>query len=465
MPRPAQAFDDVTNTLARWLALRPASEPLCVAYSGGIDSSVLLHALVSARNSAVGDAKCQLSAVHVHHGLSPNADVWAMHCTVKAHSLNVHCEVIPVTVSGAETIGIEAAARDARYAALRAHALSTGSTIVLAHHAQDQAETVLLQLLRGAGPAGLASMPETALPFARPFLGVAKAAIDDYAGQHNVGHIVDESNVDLRFARNRLRHQVWPALVSAFSSAERTLARAAQWQHESDEIAGALATLDAIRCASDGTIIVAEWRTLSSARRRNVFRFWLAQQGIPTPSAERLLEWEKQLLTHNETQNVLLEHASFAGSIRVYRGRIIHVEPTAATHDELAVDVRWLGELSLRFGAGVVHFRPMTDEMSAMSNCLIRPIKAGETWVIRYRREGDSIVLSPNSGGVTLKKVFQSADIAPWLRAEWPILTCNGVIAALPGLAVAGEFRASDGDENGVAVEWQPQRAPRTIGA
>jgi tRNA(Ile)-lysidine synthase len=363
-----------------------------------------------------------------------------------------------VQVSDTDELGIEAAARNARYPALTQHAKSKNALIALAHHARDQAETVLLQLLRGAGPAGLAAMPDAAPPFVRPLLNVEKSAIDEFARKANLKHIVDESNADTRFSRNRLRHAVWPELERAFPSAERTLARAAQWQQENSELANELAQMDLSRCENAGAIIANVWRELSSTRRRNVLRYWLAKLHIATPSSERLLEWERQLLTQNETQNVLLSHSSFVGSIRLYRGHIYYVAPTTAEQGALAVGMRWLGEEMVFFGEGAVHFRTANETNTTNSTHYLRPMKSGELWVIRSRREGDSIVLSPNSGGVSMKKIFQNADVAPWLRAEWPILTCNGVVAAVPGLAVGGEFRARDGDD-GVELEWQPQRS------
>jgi tRNA(Ile)-lysidine synthase len=449
--------DDLVPSLSHWLRTFAPHARVCVAFSGGVDSSVLLHALLRARAEAASHAELQISAVHIHHGVSPNADAWAAHCERIAGDSNVPCSVVRVRVEHASKIGIEAAARAARYEALREHATQTNTIIALAHHARDQAETVLLQLLRGAGPAGLSAMPEAAAPFARPLLRIEKSRIDEYASRVNLDHIVDESNADNRFARNRLRNTVWPQLTAAFPSAERTLSRAATWQQESDELATALAQIDLSSCEKNATIIASAWRQLTSARRRNAMRLWLAKNGVTTPSSERLTEWEKQLLTDNETQNVLLTHASFAGSIRLFRDRIHYVAPTATRHEDIALGVRWLGESSVSFGEGAIHFHETTQEKIDNSTHVIRPISLRESWVIRSRRDGDSIVLSLKSGSVSLKNVFQNADIPPWLRAEWPVLTCNGVIAALPGLAVAGAFRPHDG-EPCIALEWKLNR-------
>lgn len=438
----------VDTLIERWLRTLSTGANICIAFSGGVDSSVLLYALAKARSLK---AAPRLSAIHVHHGLSANASAWAEHCESVCVQLNVPLTVVRVSVVDSKRLGIEAAARSARYAALRAHAVSHDATIALAHHARDQAETVLLQLLRGAGPAGLAAMPEVAPPFARPLLTIEKSAIDAYAHDEAVRHIFDESNADSRFARNRLRHSVWPALAENFPAAERTLSRAATLQQESDELARVLAEIDLASCADAGHLVASKWRALSSVRRRNALRVWLERQKILTPSSERLRDWERQLLTENATQNLVLTHSSFTGSIRCYRDRIQYVDAVPFDANALSVGVRWSGESSVSFGAARVEFLIAHDRNDAAlqhtNTQRLRPIAPGEGWVIRSRREKDKIRLSPNSGGVIVKNLFQQASIPPWLRGEWPIITCNGQIAAIPGVAVDYAFAANDEDE------------------
>jgi tRNA(Ile)-lysidine synthase len=443
--------DAVDAATARWLRAFAYDARLCVAYSGGIDSSVLLHALVKASRETKRGA---ISAIHVHHGLSTNADAWAALCEAQCAALAVPLVVVRVRVEHRSALGVEAAARKARYAALRAHAEDQGCTIALAHHARDQAETVLLQLLRGAGPAGLAAMPEASAPFARPLLHVAKDAIDRYASEQAIAHIVDDSNADPRFARNRLRLHVWPTLAEAFSSAETTLARAAAWQRDADLLAENLAHIDLATCTDHEALVASKWRALSSARRRNALRHWLRARGVALPTADRLCEWEKQLMTDNATQNVVLAHASFSGSIRLYRDRIQHVAPAHVDLEQRRPGLRWSGEAAIPFGEKTVHFRSVQASENANSSVVLRPIKYGDSWRLRIRRDGDCIVLSPQAGSVSMKNIFQKAGIPPWLRAEWPILTCNGVIAAVPGLAIAQTFRG-DAISGGYALSWE----------
>jgi tRNA(Ile)-lysidine synthetase-like protein len=205
-------------------------------------------------------------------------------------------------------------------------------------------------------------------------------------------------------------------------------------------------------------LLASRWRALAPARRRNALRQWLAQQRIATPSSERLLEWEKQLLTENATQNVVLTHRSFAGSIRLYRDRIQYVALEQIDTSQTHTGVVWCGESVLSFNRGQVVFESTNQTKIGPNTTVIRPIEMGEKWIIRPRRESDAIVLSPNSGGVSLKNVFQKFSVPPWLRAQWPVLTCNDVIAALPGLVVADAFRpSSDRVAAGecINVRWQ----------
>jgi tRNA(Ile)-lysidine synthase len=226
----------VTKVVTDW----PVGTRVCVALSGGSDSVALLHALAAERSAA-----WSLCAYHVHHGLSQNADAWAAHCQAVCASLSVPLTIDRVTVDQHAGTGVEAAARAARFASLDQ---VDADIVVLAHHALDQAETLLLQLLRGSGPAGMAAMPLAAGRYVRPLLGVPKSALVSYATHHDLRWVDDESNRDNRFSRNRLRNAVWPVLLDAFPAAETTLSRAAQLQAEAALLLEDLAAIDAATC-------------------------------------------------------------------------------------------------------------------------------------------------------------------------------------------------------------------------
>jgi tRNA(Ile)-lysidine synthase len=457
-----KATAEIATAVSTALTALPAQSHICVAFSGGEDSSVLLHALASARTSAA--QPFQLSARHVHHGLSANADAWAVHCSRVCRQIEVPFSVTHVTVDRKSKQGIEAAAREARYRGLFEQRAPTVTHFALAHHALDQAETVLLQLLRGAGPEGLAAMAHDAVTAPhkptshraatawRPLLGIGKSAIIAYAKQHAITSVIDESNVDVRFARNRMRHAVWPTVSGAFPGAETTLARAAKLQAEAAELQRDLAIIDATHCITDDSRVIAlqGWRALSSARRRNLLRYWIAQHDCPALSLDRLSEWDRQLFAVESEHAINLPTPIARTSVRVYRDHVYWVRESMH-----AARVAWLGARETSFGDGVVSFEATALRESKAS--LLRAPRAGETWTLRPRRPGDAIALSANSGRVTFKNVVQNAGVAPWLRVHWPVLDCDGVVAALPGICVAVNF-APACDETAGHVAWKPDR-------
>jgi tRNA(Ile)-lysidine synthase len=274
-------------------------QPLvAVATSGGRDSTALLHACArAARGSGL-----RVLALHVHHGLMPQADEWVRHlrrqCGRWARAgLPVTLVVRRLTERPQPGDSVEAWARRERYDALAALAIVHGASLVLlAHHRTDQAETVLLQALRAAGAAGMAGMgrekSHAGVQFIRPWLDMPRSAIDAYVRQHRLGHVDDTSNADARFARSRLRVQVWPALTAAFPHAEAALAGTARRLHEVDACARDLARQDLVACVGEGGALgVRAWCTLAPHRQSNVLRHWLAQHlsgGVPDSLVHRL---------------------------------------------------------------------------------------------------------------------------------------------------------------------------------
>ena len=431
----------VARTAIRW----PRATRVCVALSGGSDSTVLLHALAALH--AQQPSGFSLAAHHVHHGLSSNADAWAKHCEQLCAALGVPFTMSRVMIDTKSGNGIEATARLARYGVLSE---VSADVMALAHHARDQAETLLLQLLRGSGPAGLAAMPVEAARCARPLLDVPKKALQAYANAHALTWVEDESNTDNRFSRNRLRNTVWPALIAAFPAAEATLARAAEHQAQATLLLDDLAALDAANCVAGHALNLSPFNALSDARRANLLRFWLRELGLATPATDTLREWLKQLASSAAIQAIELRGAAPNQAIRVYRGQAFLAQD--APHWD---SCRWRGESQLtlknsRVNAGDIRFLPSTDVHA------LRSPHADEVWALRHRREGDAIKLTERSGHVALKNVFQQAQIPPWLRATWPLLTCNEEIAAVASVATAKAFNVAPG-ETGWACEWKPE--------
>lgn len=409
---------------------------IAVAYSGGRDSTALLHAtLVQA--AAIG---VDVVALHVHHGLSPNADRWLAHCEAQCQrwarrGLPVRLAARRLTDRPARGDSIEAWARRERYRALREAALEAGaSAVLLAHHRRDQAETVLLQALRGAGPAGLAGMParveRDGVVWLRPWLARPRSEIEAYLRRHRLAHIDDESNVDPRFARNRLRLEVWPALSVAFADAEVTLAATAAWAAEASDALSELAGLDLAATSNERGLDVPSWRTLSAARRSNVLRAWLkrAAAGGQAGPASLVLRLLDELLVQRSAR---WPHP--AGELRLYRGLLsfeVHSAPVARIGEatrEATLQVRRAGTYRLPGWGGslrVVRVREGGVPLAWLGRVELRAREGAEQFQAGIGRP-------PRS----LKKQFQSAGIAAWERAG-PIVYSGGQLVFVPGLGL-----------------------------
>ncbi len=269
---------------------------VAVATSGGGDSTALLHCTL-AQARRFGDQGVEVWALHVHHGLMPEADAWQAGVERQARRWGARFASERLAGAPARGDSVEAWARQGRHAALARLARATGcSLLLLAHHRRDQAETWLLQALRGAGSAGLSAMPRLALrdglTWARPWLDQPREAIEAYRRCHRLRCVHDPSNDDARFARARLRGGVWPALQAAFPQAETVLAMAARHAQAAQALADEVAAADAVAAVHGGALRLAPWLALTPARRANLLRAWLQQQlgqGAPQTLVERLL--------------------------------------------------------------------------------------------------------------------------------------------------------------------------------
>jgi tRNA(Ile)-lysidine synthase len=427
-----------------------ASPPLtiAVALSGGRDSMALLDAMAT----LAPELALEVSAVHVHHGLSPNADAWADFCAAACAARSVPLVVRRVAVARQGGESLEASARAARYAA---YAGVTVRFIALAHHADDQAETLLLQLLRGAGPRGLAAMPRTRDTGAgprllRPFLGLPRRTIAAYVAARGLAFVDDESNADVGRKRNFLRHEVAPRLGAAFPGYPATLARSAELQAEAVRLADALAALDAEGAAareSDGTrsldrAALARLAAIDPARARNLLRWFLRELGLPAPSSARLSAMHEQLAHATPDARVRLAHAGV--ELGVHRGRIRAHPPPIARYA-----IPWQGEPSLTLPHGTLEFAACTG--AGIAQAVVRD--AG--WVVRPRVGGERIQLERGGPTRKLKHLLQYAAIPPWQRDAWPLVCRGDDIVAIPGIGIDAGFQAAS-DAAGYDVRWRP---------
>lgn len=405
--------------------------------------------LLEAAHRALGDAPVDLHALHVHHGLSPNADAWAQFCREQAERRGMAVRVLRVHVAAERGDSVEAAAREARYDAL---AEAGAATILLAHHADDQAETLILQLARGAGPHGLAAMPERwtrhETTFLRPLLAFDRAAIESYAQAHALRWIDDESNADPRFRRNALRHRAMPVLAQTFPGLSHTLARAARHQAEAAELLDTLARNDALPLLVDEGALdrtgFAALHARSPVRAKNVLRWFLREHGLPSPSEARASAFLRQCIGARADRRVRLMHAG--ATIGVHRGRIvIHRTPAAIPYG-----CAWNAEEALPLPGGVLRTRPDVGCGLAAT-----ALHAG-TFTVRPRQGGEYLLVAPARPRQSLTRLFQAAGTPWWQRDAWPTLWCGDALAAVPGIAVDARFAAA-ADAPGFALAWEPR--------
>ncbi len=424
--------------------LYPVGRRVCVGLSGGLDSVVLLHLLKTLRD-ALGFS---LSAIHVHHGLSPNAEAWAEFCTRLCAEWTVPLTLARVRIAAGDPRGIEAAARAARYDAFARQACDA---IVLAHHRDDQAETLLLQLLRGAGIKGLAAMPAErglaggSIRLLRPLLAAERAELQAYAAAHGLAFVEDESNRQTRYARNFLRHEVLPVIERRFPAYRHTLARAARHFADCDEIMQDMAVLDAAGAMVEGGLQVSALAALSLPRARNLLRYFLAWHGWPAPPAEWLEEALSQLLQARPDAEVRL---ALAGrELARYRDRI-HV--LAALPDSGIGEWFWRGEPVLELtGLGALEFvqgrgHGVSCARLAAATVTVRPYPGGAQLRPDCRRPRRSV-----------KNLLQESAVPPWQRRQLPALYCGERLVWLAGVGVDCAYQAGP-DELGWLISWRP---------
>lgn len=428
----------------------PAGAAICAGLSGGLDSMVLLDALARiapARGHAV-------SAVHVHHGLSPNADAWADFCVKACAVRGIAIAIERVRVERGAREGLEAAARAARYAV---YAARGEPVVALAHHLDDQAETLLLQLLRGTGLKGLAGMPELrALPggrvsLFRPLLGVTRAALRAAARERNLEWIEDESNATLGPDRNFIRHEIAPRLDARFDGWREAAGRCASHTATASGLLDELARLDGVPpLAGEGLVLDA---ALAPARRANALRAFLALEGLAMPSEARLVEMARQLYDARADARVRILHDG--ATLARHRGIARIARAVPAQSASVSWRVAWRGEEKLDLGSdrGIVRFAPVVGAGLPAALCA-----AGE-WHFAERRGGERLRLAPGGPSRTLKNLLREASIPEWERARLPLLFHDERVAWVPGIGICADFACAPGAP-GLVPAWSPPQIP-----
>lgn len=408
-----------------------------------MDSVVLLH-LLTRLAPRYG---WHLRALHVHHGLSGHADAWRDFCSGLCAEYRVPLDVEPVDIAPVRHLGIEAAARQLRYAALNRQPVDF---VVLAHHRDDQVETLLLQLLRGAGVRGAAAMPvckskRNVPAVLRPLLDVTRAELFAYASTYQLRWVEDESNGDERYLRNYLRHKILPEIEASFPAYRAALARSAGHFAEASDLLDELAALDARTAIVGQSLDIAVLRALSLPRGKNLLRYFLSGQGALLPDSTRLREMWSQLCAAEPGKNIKITWQNYA--LRAYRGYAHLLRDAPAAADWECV---WQGEhaLTLPGGVGTLHFERVIGKGVSLAKL------TGGRVTVRPRRAGDGGVRRADGHRQSLKNLFQHHAVPPWQREIMPLVfDAASTLIAVPGLAVAHAYRAGEG-EAGVELSW-----------
>jgi tRNA(Ile)-lysidine synthase len=440
--------------LERQLArLQPQGAPLCVAFSGGLDSSALLAALVQLKS-----ATRPLRALHVNHHLRAEAAHWSTHCRRVARALGVPLRVLDVTVQRARGASLEAAARAARYEAL-AGALREGEALLTAHHEDDQAETLLLQLLRGAGVAGLAAMPERA-PFApgvllRPLLGTSRAALEAWARAEGLTWVEDDSNRELHLDRNYLRAHVLPLLRQRWPASAATIARAARHLGAAQRLLDALAAEDVAGAACGAALAAQVLRRLPPERRRNALRYWISAARRLPPPASRLEEIAGPLLgARADTQPRVV----WDDGCVVREGQMLWLRapPGGGSRRALpAAPARWAWQRQRTrdFGAPFGRLTLRADARGPLDLEALPPVLE-----VRARGGGEHLQLVPDGPSRSLKGLLQQARVPHEERARLPLLYSGARLLAVADRWVDVAVRAGPHSTRRGRLLWRAAR-------
>ncbi len=437
----------------------PASATgLVVAVSGGADSACLLTAIAQSTEPALEDAPLgeaartsrglAVRAVHVDHGLQPAAAALREASAALCARLRIPLCVVSVAVKTGGGVSIEAAARDARYLGL-ARNLRPGECLLTAHHAQDQAETLLLQLLRGAGLAGLSAMP-MCRPFGggwhlRPLLGVARRDLREFGEAHAIAAADDPMNRDPRFDRAYLRSQLWPLLETRWPGASAVLSRTARHLAEARQLLDRAAAVQIARLRDGDALSVAGLRALPPLEQTNTVRQWLCAAAVTPPPTPRLTEALKQVFSAGPDRLPAIVWGRHA--LRRYRGRLF---VTDAPLPSLGAPREWPfrggSPLDLGPGLGELHWAPRIGGLDAN--------RLPPTFSVRQRRGGESLKVGRCAKTQTVQHLCQSAGVLPWMRDALPFIYAGDVLIAVADLWQDARWCVAEGAP-GFACRWE----------
>lgn len=404
----------------------------CVAFSGGRDSHVLLHLAAALRERL--DAP--LRAIHINHGLQAPAASWAEHCQRVCRDLGIPLQVEEVHCALGAGISVEDAARDARYAAFQRQ-LAADEVLLLGHHLDDQIETLLLRLLRGSGMHGLSAIPRSRPlgrgQLLRPLLDVPLEAITAYAQAHGLSWIEDPSNQGDDFDRNFLRNRLLPLVAERWPGYIGPLQRTVEHAREAAALIDRLAALDLQQCQLQDGLDLERLGQLDEPRQRNLLRFWLRRQGLPTPPQERLRVGMQALLQAAPDRSPLLEWEGLR--LRRYRNQLVLDQASDTVQEPFAWDLA--SRLTLPGGQW---------QVEPSEGAGLRAGLRQQSIEVRFRQGGERIRLAGESHSRSLKTLLQERGVPPWERQRLPLVYVGGQLAAVADLWISEGFQAAPGE-------------------
>ena len=414
---------------------------ILLGFSGGLDSSVLLHLLAQMQ----AKLHFKLKAIHIHHGLSSSADNWLNFCKDKCKSLNIEFYDEKVKINDKSSLGIEGEARELRYKAIKK---KQKGIVVLGHHQDDQAETLMLQLLRGSGLKGLAGMPEFDVKrkFWRPMLNIKKKLLEIYADENNIEYIEDESNEDINFDRNFIRKKVLPLIESRYPASIKTICRSASNISEGYYLNELLAFDDSKNLMSDDGryLLINDLKKLPKVRAINLIRWWLSFNNLLMPSKKNMGELYKQMFFIKKDTALNLK-ISEEVSIRAHNNKLLIVNLNI---NSSTFDLKWSGQEEFNLpNKTKLQFKKIEDGGLSLSKLGVRTLN------IKSRVGGEKLKPFSDQPSRSLKYLFQTADIPIWERGQIPLIFANNELVAVPNLAVHHKYQSSMGEE-GYQINW-----------
>ncbi|MFT5426901.1 MAG: tRNA(Ile)-lysidine synthase [Gammaproteobacteria bacterium] len=412
----------------------PETETCWIAYSGGLDSHVLLHSLACLREQITS----KLVAVHINHGLSQNADSWERHCRTICENYAIELQTFTVDLSQRNKQGMEALAREKRYEVFN-DLMKRHDLLFTAHHINDQVETMLLQLLRGAGPDGLVGMPQTR-EFSegflvRPFLDTTRDEIHEYALNESLNWIEDESNKSNKYDRNFLRNEIIPELLNRWPGALKTIRRVIEHQVDARNLINEISEIDLpIVCDDEFTrISLTEFENLSHVRRKNVLRAWIKKNNLIIPNANIIDNISAEVIRADEDKNPCVKWTG--AEVRRYR-EYLYIMPSLSPHNVKLV-TRWNFEGTLKLASGFL------KAVSSKGVGIKRTMISSDNVEIKYRQGGEQIKLSGRNHTHELKKLMQEEGVLPWFRDRIPLIFYRNELIAVADLWVADKYAAT----------------------